>query len=70
VILVGSARHNGACIADRLSVLYTHVLVDTYENKSGIRNKISYVTVVRYWVEEFSKRTGTKWKLRACEVIG
>jgi len=38
--------------------------------KSGIRNKIRYVTVIHYWVEELSKRTGTKWKLRACEIIG
>lgn len=70
MLLVGSARHNGACIGDRLYVLYTRVLVDTYGNKSGIRNKIRYVTVIHYWVEEFSKRTGTKWKLRASEVIG
>ena len=70
MLLVGSARHNGACIADKLSVLYTRVLVDTYGNKSGIRNKIRYMTVIHYWVEEISKRTGTKWQLRACVVIG
>lgn len=39
-------------------------------NKSDIRNKIRYVADISCWVEEFGKRTGTKWKLRASKVIG